>query len=166
MSNKTTLNVRGSYYNMTDEFYNPALELGASGLSNYWSTPWYSSLYNSGYVYYPALDVTGGTGTVTTNRLGRQGREWYQRPNAWTTSARMNWYQGSHSMKVGRGRARLLRQGGAVRADQPGVQLDADGQQLRQPRRRELGQPVGRPSCSARSTPTLRRAWCRCRIRT
>jgi hypothetical protein len=102
MSNKTTLNVRGSYYNMTDEFYNPSLELGESGLAGYWpNNPWYSSLYNSGYVYYPALDVTSGTGTATTNRLGRQGREWYQRPNAWTASARMNRYEGRHNMKWG-----------------------------------------------------------------
>ena len=60
MSNKTTLNVRGSYYNMVDEFYNPSLELGPEGLADYWPNPWYSSLYNSGYVYYPALDVTSG----------------------------------------------------------------------------------------------------------
>ena len=96
-----TLNVRGSYYNMVDEFYNPSLELGADGLADYWPTPWYSSLYNSGYVYYPALDVTTGTGTATTNRLGRQGREWYQHPDAWTASARMNYYMGSHNMKWG-----------------------------------------------------------------
>ena len=63
MSDKTTLNVRGSFYNMTDEFYNPALLLGEEGLQDYWSRAWYSSLYNSGYVYYPALDVTSGTGT-------------------------------------------------------------------------------------------------------
>ena len=101
ISNTKTLNLRGSYYNMTDEYYNPALILGADGLANYWSRPWYSSLYNSGYVYYPALDVTSGTGTGTTNRLGRQGREWWQRPTAWTMSAKMNWYQGRHSMKYG-----------------------------------------------------------------
>ena len=78
MSNKMTLNVRGSYYNMVDEFYNPSLELGAGWpgrlLAERRGT---ASLYNSGYVYYPALDVTTGTGTATTNRLGRQGREWY-----------------------------------------------------------------------------------------
>ena len=101
MSNRTTLNLRGSYYNMTDEYYNPALLLGESGLQNLWSRNWYSSLYNSGYVYYPALDVTTGTGTATTNRLGRQGREWYQHPDAWTMSARMNRYQGDHNMKWG-----------------------------------------------------------------
>lgn len=101
MSNKTTVNVRGSFYNMTDEFYNPSLLLGSDGLQNYWSRSWYSSLYNSGYVYYPALDVTSGTGTATTNRLGRQGREWYQHPDAWTMSARMNRYQGRHSLKWG-----------------------------------------------------------------
>ena len=33
MSNKTTLNVRGSFYNMVDEFYNPSLELGDDGLA-------------------------------------------------------------------------------------------------------------------------------------
>jgi hypothetical protein len=102
MSSKQTLNIRGSFYNMTDEYYNPSLLLGEEGLQAYWpNNPWYSSLYNSGYVYYPALDVTSGTGTATTNRLGRQGREWYQRPNAWTMSAKMSWYEGRHSMKYG-----------------------------------------------------------------
>src|SRR5262249_40405595 len=101
MSNKTTVNARASFYRMTDEFYNPALLLGQSGLEGYWSSKWYSSLYNSGYVYYPALDVTSGTGTNTNNRLGRQGREWFQHPDAWTLSARMNRYQGRHNMKWG-----------------------------------------------------------------
>ncbi len=101
ISNKTTLNVRGSFYNMVDEFYNPSLLLGEDGLANYWTNAWYSSLYNSGYVYYPALDVTSGTGTSTANRLGRQGREWYQHPDAWNVSVRMNRYQGAHSMKWG-----------------------------------------------------------------
>ncbi|PYR24640.1 MAG: hypothetical protein DMF98_14765, partial [Acidobacteria bacterium] len=44
MSKKTTLNVRGSFYDMTDEFYNPSLLLGDDGLKGYWSRPWYSSL--------------------------------------------------------------------------------------------------------------------------
>ena len=45
--------------------------------------------------------------------------------------------------EVGRRDARLLRRGGAVRADQPGVQLDADRQQLGHPRRGQHRQPVG-----------------------
>lgn len=98
MSDKTTFNVRGSFYNMTDEFYNPSLLLGEAGLEGYWpNNAWYTSLYNSGYAYYPALDVTSGPG----NRLGRQGREWFQHPDAWTASARMNRYQGNHNMKWG-----------------------------------------------------------------
>ena len=36
MSNRTTVNVRGSFYNMTDEFYNPALLLGDDGLKQLW----------------------------------------------------------------------------------------------------------------------------------
>jgi len=101
LSNRTTLNVRGSFYNMVDEFYNPALLLGSDGLKSYWPNNWYDSLYNSGYVYYPALDVTSGTGTNANNRLGRQGREWFQHPDAWNVSARMNRYQGDHSLKWG-----------------------------------------------------------------
>jgi hypothetical protein len=101
LSNKTTLNVRGSYYNMIDEFYNPSLLLGMDGLAGYWPNQWYEPLYNSGYAYYPALDVTSGTGTGTANRLGRQGREWYQHPDAWTLSARVNRYSGEHSLKWG-----------------------------------------------------------------
>ncbi|MGE3840839.1 MAG: carboxypeptidase regulatory-like domain-containing protein [Vicinamibacterales bacterium] len=102
LSNRSTLNVRGSYYNMVDEFYNPALLLGDQGLRDYWgSNTWYSSLYNSGYVYYPALDVTSGSSTNASNRLGRQGREWYQHPDAWTMSVRMNRYETNHDMKWG-----------------------------------------------------------------
>jgi hypothetical protein len=101
LSDRTTANVRGSFYNMVDEFYNPTLLLGGEGLASYWQSNWYASLYNSGYVYYPALDVTPGTGTGTGNRLGRLGREWFQHPDAWNVSARMNRYQGDHNMKWG-----------------------------------------------------------------
>jgi hypothetical protein len=101
MSNKATLNVRGSFYNMTDEFYNPELELGTDGLAEYWpNNPWYTPMYNTGYVYYPRLDVVSGTGS-SGNTLGRNGSEWFQRPDAWNLSARMNWYQGRHNMKWG-----------------------------------------------------------------
>mgnify|MGYP003694267603 CR=1 FL=1 len=54
MSNKTTLNVRGSFYNMTDEFYNPSLAARRRpACRTTGRRSWHSSLYNSGYVYYP-----------------------------------------------------------------------------------------------------------------
>ena len=144
MSNKTTLNIRGSYYNMTDEYYNPTLELGQDGLAQLWpNNPWYTSLYNSGYVYYPRLDVTSGTGTNTTGSLGRQGREWFQRPDAYNISARMNRYQGEHSMKWGGEVPPVLRRGRTLRADQPRLQLGRHRQQHRQPGRHQHRQPVG-----------------------
>ena len=166
MSNKTTLNVRGSFYNMTDEFYNPSLLLGDDGLqpTTGRTTRGTSSLYNSGYVYYPALDVTSGTGTNTNNRLGRQGREWFQHPDAWTVSARMNRYQGRHNMKWGGEMRVVLRRGRALRADQPGLQLGADRQQLRHARTSSTPATSGRRSCWARSTTRPRRVSFRCRI--
>ena len=101
MSNKSTLNVRGSYYNMTDEYANPQVLLGTDGLEQLWpGNSWYSSLYASPYTYYPAIDVSVAA-PGSADRLGRQGREWYQRPDAWTASARMNRYEGSHNMKWG-----------------------------------------------------------------
>src|SRR5262245_27125191 len=36
LSSKTALDIRGSFYNMTDEFYNPALLLGEDGLKDLW----------------------------------------------------------------------------------------------------------------------------------
>ena len=102
MSNKMTLNVRGSYYNMVDEFYNPSLELGAGRPGRLLADAVvHRRSTTAATSYYPALDVTTGTGTATTNRLGRQGREWYQHPDAWTASARMNYYMGNHNMKWG-----------------------------------------------------------------
>jgi len=101
MSNTSTLNVRGSYYSMVDEYANPQVLLGTDGLEQLWpGDPWYSSLYVSPYVYYPAIDVSVAAPT-NADRLGRQGREWFQRPHAWTASARLNKYAGSHNMKWG-----------------------------------------------------------------
>ena len=134
---------------MTDEFYNPSLLLGDDGLKNYWSRSWYSSLYNSGYVYYPALDVTTGTGTATNNRLGRQGREWFQHPDAWTRVRAHEPLPGPPRHEVGRRDPRLLRRSGALRADQSGLQLGADGQQLRHARTSSTPAISGRRSCSA-----------------
>jgi len=102
MSNRTTVNVRGSYYNMTDEYANPDVILGQEGLEQLWpGNPWYSSLYVSPYVYYPGVTASVAA-PAATDRLGRAGAsEWFQRPSAWTVSARVNRYQGAHNMKYG-----------------------------------------------------------------
>ena len=75
MSNRTTLNVRGSYYNMTDEYANPDVILGKDGLEQLWpGNPWYSSLYVSPYVYYPG--VTASVGSARRERSpGPRGRQ-------------------------------------------------------------------------------------------
>ena len=106
MSSKPTF--WGSYGSMTDEFYNPSLLLGEEGLQDYSpNNPWYSSLYNSGYVYYPALDATS-TGTATTNRLGRQGREWCSQRPTGTMSAKNELVRGQADTKYAKC-ARLVR---------------------------------------------------------
>jgi Carboxypeptidase regulatory-like domain len=101
MSNRATLNFRGSYYNMVDEYANPQVLLGTDGLEQLWpGNAWYQSLYVSPYIYWPAVDVSVAAPT-SLDRFGRQGNEWFQRPDAWTSSARMNFLAGKHNMKWG-----------------------------------------------------------------
>ena len=96
---------------------------------------WYSSLYNSGYVYYPALDVHLGHADTATHEPPRPPG-----PRVVPASRRVD-DVGAHEPlpgpsqhEVGRRDARLLRRGGALRADQPRLQFDADRQQLRHAR--------------------------------
>lgn len=100
ISSSMVLNVRANYHKLIDEFAaGDQYILGQSGIEALWpNNPWYSSLFTRDLIYYPAVDVP--TGTVT-NRLGRSGREFWQRPQGWGGSARMNWYLGNHSLKFG-----------------------------------------------------------------
>ena len=107
LSAKSVLNVRANLHQLTDEKAVPGALLGQEGLENLWpGNPWYSSLFTREDVYYPAIDVG------SNNRLGRTGREWWQRPQGWGASARMNWYSGVHQMKFG-GELRVDRGRGA-----------------------------------------------------
>ena len=93
---RTVLNVRANYHQLTDEAAVKTVLLGQSGLSTlFGGNTFYSSLYTNDQVYYPALDV--GTG----NRLGRTGREFWQHPQGYGGSARINTYIGNHSLKFG-----------------------------------------------------------------
>ena len=96
ISPSKVLNIRANYHKLIDEFANEPNLLNKSGIESLWpSNPWYTSLLTRDDIYYPAVDV--GTG----NRLGRTGREFWQRPQGWGGSARMNWYLGNHQVKFG-----------------------------------------------------------------
>src|SRR5262249_41465230 len=99
ISPKMTLNVRANFHRLTDEYAAEPAQIGEQGLAQLWpNNPWYTSLYTSSNIYYPAIDVPNGS---VANRLGRRGREFYQHPQGWGGSARMNLYQGDHSLKWG-----------------------------------------------------------------
>ncbi len=144
MSNRTTLNVRGSYYNMTDEYANPEVILGEDGLEGLWpGNPWYSSLYVSPYVYYPARHRDRRQPDRQRSR-GARGRE--RVVPAAEGLDRLGADEpvpGSPQPEVGRRASVLPRRGRALRADQPAVPVGSDGQQLRQPRHRRHREPVG-----------------------
>ncbi|MDX2033285.1 MAG: carboxypeptidase regulatory-like domain-containing protein [Blastocatellia bacterium] len=96
LSASKVLNIRANYHKLIDEFANEPSLLGQSGIEALWpGNPWYASLHTRDLIYYPAVDVG------TNNRLGRPGREFWQRPQGWGGSARMNWYAGNHSLKFG-----------------------------------------------------------------
>ncbi|HEU0178276.1 MAG TPA: TonB-dependent receptor [Blastocatellia bacterium] len=93
---KMVLNLRANYHRITDEAAVPTALLGDEGLQNLWpNNPWYTSLYTNDTIYYPAVDVG------SNNRLGRTGREFWQHPQGWGGSARLNWYAGNHQIKFG-----------------------------------------------------------------
>jgi hypothetical protein len=100
---KMVLNLRANYHRITDEAAVPTAALGEEGLQNLWpNNPWYTALYTSDTIYYPAVEVGSNTfGNSSNIRLGRTGREFWQHPQGWGGSARLNWYAGNHQIKFG-----------------------------------------------------------------
>ncbi|MBI1764594.1 MAG: carboxypeptidase regulatory-like domain-containing protein [Acidobacteria bacterium] len=101
ISSSKVLNVRANYHKLIDEFAtSDDYILGKSGIESLWpNNPWYTSLFTRDLIYYPAVNVLTGT---TNNQLGRPGSsEYWQRPQGWGGSARMNWYAGNHNLKFG-----------------------------------------------------------------
>ena len=156
MSNKMTLNVRGSYYNMIDEFYNPSL---AAGRPTVWRAtgrrPWYCVALQQ------RLRLLPGARRHVRHRHGDDEPARPTGPRVVPASGRVD-DVGAHELlprppqpEVGRRDAVVLRRGRALRADQPRLQLGDDRQQLRHAGRRRLRQPVGHASCWAPSTPDL-----------
>jgi Carboxypeptidase regulatory-like domain len=88
------LNLRGNYHQLTDEYAaDPAL-IGREGIANLFTTNFWESLYTFPQYYYPAFDVGA-------SRIGRPGREFWQHPQGYGFSGRMNIYSGAHSFKFG-----------------------------------------------------------------
>jgi hypothetical protein len=100
---KMVLNLRANYHRITDEAAVPTAVLGEEGLQNLWpNNPWYTSLYTSDTIYYPAVEVgSNNFGSSSNIRLGRTGREFWQHPQGWGGSGRLNWYAGNHQIKFG-----------------------------------------------------------------
>ncbi len=98
LSPTTVLNLRGNYHQLTDEYAADTALLGDAGLQALFpNTSFYNGLITNENVFYPAIDIPIGG----NNRFGRPGREFYQRPQGWGFSARLNHYLGNHSMKFG-----------------------------------------------------------------
>ena len=102
MSNKTTLNVRGSYYNMIDEFYNPSLLLGEDGLADYWPSKLVLVALQQRLRLLSRRSTSrrAPAPTPTTASAGRAASG-TSTPTRGPLSARMNRYQGAHNMKWG-----------------------------------------------------------------
>jgi Carboxypeptidase regulatory-like domain/TonB dependent receptor len=96
ISPKMVLNLRANYHQLTDEYAaNPAL-IGKEGIANLFPTNFWPSLYTFDQYFYPAFDVGS-----TANRIGRPGREFWQHPQGYGGSTRLNYYAGAHSLKFG-----------------------------------------------------------------
>src|SRR5436190_17914483 len=88
------LNLRANYHQLTDEYAAPPSLIGKDGIAALFPTNFWTSLYTFDQYYYPAFDVG-------SSRIGRPGREFRQHPLGYGGSARLNYYQGSHSLKFG-----------------------------------------------------------------
>jgi len=96
ISPKMVLNLRANYHQLTDEYAaDPAL-IGKTGIANLFTTNFWESLYTFPQYFYPAFDVGS-----SANRIGRPGREFWQHPQGYGGSARLNYYMSKHSLKFG-----------------------------------------------------------------
>ncbi len=93
INSRTILNVRANFHQLTDEYAAETALIGADGIRNLFGTE-FASLYTFPQYYYPAIDVG-------TTRVGRPGREFWQHPQGFGGSVRLNRYQGDHSLKWG-----------------------------------------------------------------
>ncbi|HJX89364.1 MAG TPA: TonB-dependent receptor [Pyrinomonadaceae bacterium] len=94
ISPKWVLNLRANFHQLTDEFAAAPSLIGKEGIAELFPTNFWTSLYTFDQYYYPAFDVG-------SSRLGRPGREFWQHPQGYGGSVRLNYYEGAHSLKFG-----------------------------------------------------------------
>src|SRR5262249_55347345 len=91
---RMVFNLRANYHQLTDEYAADPSLIGREGIANLFPTNFWESLYTFPQYYYPAFDVG-------SSRIGRPGREFWQHPQGYGGSARLNIYSGAHSFKFG-----------------------------------------------------------------
>lgn len=100
LSPTTVINFRAGYHRLTDEAAVPDALLGEDGLRDLWaSNTFYSPVYTTDQIYYPAIDIRNNGGT--TYRFGRTGREFWQHPQGYNGAVKLNTALVSHSLKYG-----------------------------------------------------------------
>ena len=93
----TTLNLRGSYYQVEDKREYPDMVVGEEGYANLWPSGWWQP-YAEGrpLIYSPYLVVE----STARNQFG-VANYWYQQPKGYSVHARLNKYLNQHSLKAG-----------------------------------------------------------------
>ncbi len=93
----TTLNVRGSYYQVEDKREYPDMVVGEEGYANLWPSGWWQP-YAEGrpLIYSPYMVVE----STARNQFG-VANYWYQQPKGYSVHARLNKYLNQHSLKAG-----------------------------------------------------------------
>ena len=93
----TTLNVRGSFYQVEDKRDYPDMAVGEEGYANLWPSGWWEP-YAEGrpLIYSPYLVVDS-----TARAQFGVANFWYQQPKGYSVHARINKYLTKHSLKAG-----------------------------------------------------------------
>jgi len=93
----TTLNVRGSFYQVEDKREYPDMVVGEEGYQNLWPSGWWGP-YAEGrpLIYSPYIVVES-----TARAQFGVANYWYQQPKGYSAHARLNKYFNRHSIKAG-----------------------------------------------------------------
>ncbi|MGH7784909.1 MAG: carboxypeptidase-like regulatory domain-containing protein, partial [Candidatus Binatia bacterium] len=98
ISERTVLNLRGSYSMLEDDYSAPDYAVGVDGLAEFWpNNPWYEPyVADMPLVYYPNIIINGST----IDSYGK-GSYWFQHPHHYAASGKISQVRGSHYLKIG-----------------------------------------------------------------